>query len=106
MERIIADTFSYQIMTPDSERRNSTAMYNPMTLGEIKSAYAGLHFDWDLYFSNVFSDTGVSINDTERIIVVQPDYFNSSQYFAGSAQELCKCKLQYYTIVSCIVKIL
>ena len=28
--------YFYQIMTPDSERRNSTAMYNPMKLSELE----------------------------------------------------------------------
>ena len=28
----------FKIMTPDSERRNSTAMYNPMSLAEIKES--------------------------------------------------------------------
>ena len=32
-------------MTPDSERRNATAMYNPMTVAELKENYNIL--DWD-----------------------------------------------------------
>lgn len=61
------------VMTPDSERRNSTAMYNPYTLAELKESFGD--FDWETYLSMVFSDTGVTVTEDERFILVQPDYF-------------------------------
>ena len=64
------------IMTPDSERRNSTAMYNPMTLAELKGVYTW--FDWDTYFNTIFTSANITISDAERMIVVQPDYFEAS----------------------------
>ena len=63
-------------MTPDSDRRNSTAMYNPMTLTEIKTQYNYPYFDWDVYFQSLFNPlTNITVGDDERIIVVQPDFF-------------------------------
>ena len=64
-------------MTPDSERRNSTAMYNPISLAELKEQY-GL-FDWDTYLAGVFTNTNITIGDEERLIMVQPDYFINTQ---------------------------
>ena len=68
-------------MTPDSERRNSTAMYNPITLAELKETYSG--FDWSTYFTSVFKNTEVEIGDDERFIMVQPSYFVA----AGQVEE-------------------
>ena len=64
-------------MTPDSERRNSTAQYNPMLISELKENYP--RFDWSAYFEGAFTDTSVSVGDDERLIVVQPDYFAALQ---------------------------
>ena len=64
-------------MTPDSDRRNSTAMYNPITVAELKEQYG--HFDWNTYLAAVFAQTGVEIGDEERLIMVQPDYFLNTQ---------------------------
>jgi len=75
------------IMTPDSERRNSTAMYNPMLVSELKETY-GANFNWDAYLSAVFTDTGVTVGDDERVIVVQPSYFEASQNLQGSLETL------------------
>ena len=33
------------VMTPASDRRNSTAMYNPMTIAEVKLLWPRLNFD-------------------------------------------------------------
>ena len=67
-------------MTPDSERRNSTAMYNPMTVSELKTEYPMV--DWEQYWSILFNNTNATIGDEERIIVVQPDYFEQLQLLA------------------------
>jgi hypothetical protein len=64
-------------MTPDSDRRNSTAMYNPITVAELKEQYG--HFDWDSYLAAVFESTGIQIGEEERLIMVQPDYFLNTQ---------------------------
>ena len=73
-------------MTPDSERRNSTAMYNPMMVSELKENYP--RFNWDTYFAAVFTETGVTVGDEERIIVVQPDYFMATQNMEASSELL------------------
>jgi len=74
------------IMTPDSERRNSTAMYNPMTVAELNLHYAG--FDWNKYFNTVFQDSGFSVDDSERVIVVQPDYLENTQQVETSPETI------------------
>ena len=73
-------------MTPDSERRNSTAMYNPMMLSELKTEYSMI--DWDQYFSILFKNTSETIGQDERIIVVQPDYFQALQELATEPVEI------------------
>jgi len=69
----LLETGIAKIMTPDSERRNATAMYNPMTVTQLKENYAS--FDWSTYFASAFQETGVTVADDETVIVVQPDYF-------------------------------
>ena len=76
-------------MTPDSERRNSTAMYNPMTVSELKAEYTMI--DWDQYFGILFSNTSVTVGDEERIIVVQPDYFQQLQQLGAEPIEMGWC---------------
>jgi len=75
------DVFEFErqiamVMTPESERRNSTAMYNPMLISELKENYP--RFDWGAYFTGLFDETNVTVGDDERIIVVQPDYFEAT----------------------------
>merc|ERR1740137_126408 len=74
------------VMTPSSERRNSTAMYNPMMISELKENYP--NFNWATYFEAVFSDTDVTVGDDERVIVVQPDYFEATGSMDESAEVL------------------
>lgn len=74
------------VMTPDSERRNATAMYNPMLISEVKEMYP--RFDWENYFAALFLETDVTVGDDERIIVVQPDYFEASQMIEASDETI------------------
>lgn len=74
------------VMTPASERRNSTAMYNPMLISELKENYP--NFDWTAYFTTVFTDTDVTVGDDERVIVVQPDFFEATQNMEPSTELL------------------
>jgi len=71
-----------QIMTPDSDRRNSTAMYNPITVNELKEQYG--HFDWETYLNSAFAAAGITIGGEERLIMVQPDYYLNTQSIAVS----------------------
>ena len=75
-------------MTPESERRNSTAMYNPMMVSELKAEYSMI--DWDQYFSILFSSTNVTVGDDETIIVVQPDYFQQLQQISAEPAQIGK----------------
>jgi len=64
-------------MTPSSDRRNSTAMYNPMTIAELKALMPNM--DWDKYLAAVFVDTDVTVGDDETVIVVEPGYLQTAQ---------------------------
>merc|ERR1719187_1423698 len=64
-------------MTPSSDRRNSTAMYNPMTIAELKALMPNM--DWDKYLAAVFVDTAVTVGDDETVIVVEPGYLQTAQ---------------------------
>ena len=75
-------------MTPASDRRNSTAMYNPMMISELKENYP--NFNWGSYFEAVFSETDVTVGDDERVIVVQPDYFEATQNMEASVEVVGK----------------
>ena len=61
-------------------------MYNPMTVSELKAEYSMI--DWDQYFSILFKNTNVTIGDEERIIVVQPDYFEQLQQLAAEPVQI------------------
>jgi len=63
-----------KISVAEEDRRNATEMYNPTTLRALKEAYG---IDWDLYFSEVFQNTNVFVNDDEKIIVREPEYFDA-----------------------------
>merc|ERR1719384_715789 len=65
------------IMTPDSERRNSSAMYNPMLVSELKAMFSW--FDWALYFDTTFGVNNLAIGDEETVIVVQPDFLLAAE---------------------------
>merc|ERR1712130_513436 len=51
-------------MSPASDRRNSTAMYNPMTIAELKALMPNM--DWDKYLAAAFVDTDVNVGDHRR----------------------------------------
>ena len=67
----------FQIMTPDSERRNSSAMYNPMLVSELKAMFSW--FDWALYFDTTFGVNNLALGDEETVIVVQPDFLLAAE---------------------------
>ncbi|TRY79621.1 hypothetical protein TCAL_09039 [Tigriopus californicus] len=52
-------------VVPDSERRNATEMYNPMTYTELKNKYP---IFWNDYFGRVFTDTDVVLEESETLI--------------------------------------
>ena len=73
-----------QVITPESDSRNSTANYNPMLISEMKDYYP--NFNWGAYFKTVFSATNVTVDDDERVILVQPDYFEAIESMDESAE--------------------
>ena len=55
-------------------RRNITALYNPMTVGELSAMIPSI--PWLDYINTVLAPLH-TITDDERIIVDTPDYFNN-----------------------------
>jgi predicted metalloendopeptidase len=62
-----------RILTPREERRNATLLYNPITLGEMKT-YDELPPSWTEYFQNLFRNTDMEITESERIVVTNFGY--------------------------------
>ena len=44
------------------------------------------NFNWGAYFKTVFSATNVTVDDDERVILVQPDYFQAMESMEASAE--------------------
>eukprot|EP00094_Tigriopus_californicus_P009374 TCALIF_09039-PA protein Name:"Similar to ECE1 Endothelin-converting enzyme 1 (Bos taurus)" AED:0.18 eAED:0.18 QI:17/0/0/0.68/0.73/0.75/16/0/656 len=66
-------------VVPDSERRNATEMYNPMTYTELKNKYP---IFWNDYFGRVFTDTDVVLEESETVTKEQSS--NSNENLLGS----------------------
>lgn len=58
---------------PEDERRNSTEMYNPMTVKELQEKYP---INWMAYLTHVFGNTDVEITEDERIILIEPEFLH------------------------------
>ncbi|KAH9518882.1 Membrane metallo-endopeptidase-like 1 [Bulinus truncatus] len=68
---------SFQISVPDEQRRDSNALYNPMTLAEIQGNYSR-HFNWSRYVVELLSSPEVGVTDiseSEIIINQCPVYY-------------------------------
>lgn len=61
-----------QILIPDEEQRDSTAMYNPMTIEEIQRKYT--YVSW-LELINVMLHPVKYMRSDDTIIVATPRYF-------------------------------
>lgn len=53
------------ILTPREDRRNATLLYNPITLGELKT-YEELPPSWTEYFQNLYRNTEVELTEIGR----------------------------------------
>uniref|UniRef100_A0A0K2T219 Peptidase M13 N-terminal domain-containing protein n=1 Tax=Lepeophtheirus salmonis TaxID=72036 RepID=A0A0K2T219_LEPSM len=60
------------IMVPEDQRRNSTAMYNPMSLAKIMKSYTQIK--WKIYFNELLKGDN-AIEENDKIIVAEPYYF-------------------------------
>ena len=61
------------ILTPREERRNATLLYNPTTVGELKT-YEELPPSWLEYFQTIFEVSDVIITENEKIVVTDFNY--------------------------------
>ncbi|KAB0797723.1 hypothetical protein PPYR_08716 [Photinus pyralis] len=62
------------ITLPPEERRNETALYNPMTIRELQERYPSIK--WVEFINNVmaFTDRGMTINDS--VVINVPEYIS------------------------------
>lgn len=63
-----------KITLPPEERRNETALYNPMTIRELQEKYPSIK--WLEFVNNVlaFTDRGMTINDS--VVISVPQYIS------------------------------
>lgn len=64
--------FYFQISLPMEERRNSTEMYNPMSLKELQIKYP--YNNWTQYINQILP-SNLTVNENETIIVLAPPFF-------------------------------
>ncbi|EFX85605.1 hypothetical protein DAPPUDRAFT_46047, partial [Daphnia pulex] len=61
-----------KITVPEENRRNSTRMYNPMSVTELQDWTDSI--DWMKYLNNIYSVADITIPETEQLVVVETDY--------------------------------
>ncbi|XP_064611411.1 neprilysin-like isoform X2 [Liolophura sinensis] len=60
------------ITIPQDQRRDSEALYNKMTVGELADNITG--FDWRQYLNLLFNEANMTIEDSEEVVVYAPQY--------------------------------
>ena len=61
------------ILTPREERRNATLLYNPTTVGELRT-YEELPPSWLEYFQTIFEVSDVIVTENEKVVVTDFNY--------------------------------
>ena len=79
IKKSVDDLFNFEtalakISYPNEDRRNSSALYNPTTLGELKNEYPDI--DWKVFYDTLFEGV-TSIGDDEFIVVTFPEFFKN-----------------------------
>lgn len=64
---------SIQISLKNEDRRNATALYNPMSIKEMQVKYP--YLQWLDYFNVILKPTGLQVDESEIITVSVPTYF-------------------------------
>jgi membrane metallo-endopeptidase-like protein 1 len=79
------------ISAPKEERRNDTKLYNPTTLGEIKSG-PGLPESWTTYVQDVFDFPNVNfkIEPNEKIIIKDVNFYANLTKILGRVKGIVK----------------
>lgn len=90
------ETFLAKISIPEEDRRNATELYNPTTLDDFITQYP---LDWNTYFSAVFVDTGVFIDNKERLIIKEPEYFQNLLAVLNATPDSVKADYLFWRIV-------
>lgn len=60
--------------TPKEDMRNSTLLYNPMTIDDLNRRYPT--FPWLEYITNIFDVPTIKLTNKEIVIVSVPNYIN------------------------------
>lgn len=78
-ERELKESLEFEIKLanislPNEKRRNSTLLYNPMTVAELSEKYPSI--PWLEYFNTLLAPTN-TVDESETVIVVVPSYISN-----------------------------
>lgn len=78
-ERELKESLDFEIKLanislPNEKRRNSTLLYNPMTVVELSEKYSSI--PWLEYFNTLLAPTN-TVDENETVIVVVPSYISN-----------------------------
>jgi neprilysin len=83
LEEVLAFELKLAALTqPREERRNVTALYNPMALDEVASFWPGV--DWVAHANNLLDDEGVKVTGAEIVNVATPSYMRQAAEYLTS----------------------
>nr|XP_002125559.4 neprilysin-like isoform X1 [Ciona intestinalis] len=63
-------------MAPDSERRDSEALYNKMTIAELQTT-TNSAINWSAYINSAMSVVGTTVTSTENVVIYAPEYLKN-----------------------------
>lgn len=75
------------ITTPSEERRDIDRMYNDMTVGDLQSLLTGTSVDFVAFLSSVFTNVGITIDASTRVIVVEVEYIQNLANLLASTDD-------------------
>jgi len=67
----------FQISLPNEERRNSSRLYNPMTIEKLQQKFPSI--PWLEYFHNILP-ANIKVGEDEVIIVEVPEFITKLEY--------------------------
>ena len=95
------------ISAPKEARRNSSKLYNPTTLGEFPGG-PGLPESWSGYIQKLFDfgDVKIDIDDSERVIIYDVDFYKNISKVLESTTERTKANYLVWRLVASTMKFL
>uniref|UniRef100_H2ZBI7 Neprilysin n=1 Tax=Ciona savignyi TaxID=51511 RepID=H2ZBI7_CIOSA len=72
-------------MAPDSERRDSEALYKKMTVKELQTTTGG-DIDWQIYLDSALNVASIDILETENVVVYATEFLKNISDIIGNIQ--------------------